>query len=212
MKTTLLSMIPLRLAGGALAALLCAGATGCSSSTSQPFQPAPPPAHDAAPTPVLVLRVAEPPAPQGITIGSLGGTLQPLLPPDLWEPLTTQVVDPLLDTVVSAGRCVLDVPAGALDAPATFTVSQHDSTLLDFELGPHGATFSQPVTLCVSYAGTNADPSSPNYDGSAPKLFWYDEAEGEWREVSGVNDAANRKYTVKLDHFSRYAVEGKAGW
>ena len=87
----------------------------------------------------------------------------------------------------------------------------YDSTVLDVELGPHGMMFKKPVRLCVSYAGTAADPASPDYDGSQPQVVWYNDESGNWVPVPGVIDSQQLKIAVRLSHFSRYAVQ-KASW
>ncbi len=188
---------------------------GCGKSS--PLEPAPAGStapHGEASPPPNVLRVAPGPlAEPGQNLVTLPQL--PQLPPvalDAWYRVGQQVVDPAVGALVEGGRCDLEVPCGATADAMEFSVSMHDPGLLDFELGPHGTTFEQPVEAAVDYSGTNADPDSPNYDGAVPAFFWYDEASGAWVEMPGVVDARNKLVRVKLEHFSRYATGSKAGW
>ena len=111
---------------------------------------------------------------------------------------------------INGGRYELDFPAGAIPNgyKVLISVKEYDPDVLDIELGPHGIMFGEPVQLTIDYSGTNADPSSDNYDGSLPAMFWYNPDTGVWEELSGENELADREYTVALSHFSRYAVGG----
>jgi hypothetical protein len=112
---------------------------------------------------------------------------------------------------VAGSHYTLDFPPNAIDSnlKVLVRISEYSPAVLDFELSPHGISFNVPVTLGVDYKGTNADPSSPHYDGSVPVFFWFNPDTGVWEEQPGVNDPESLQYTVELSHFSRYALAGR---
>jgi len=117
---------------------------------------------------------------------------------------TVVVADPAF-----AGTQV-DIPAGALAADTTITISQvpsGDPDVLKFEFGPDGTTFSAPVTVTVSYLAsylTNngiSDPATLHVVGSnlhvAPETF-----------VTSAQDTVNHTISIKTTHFTDYAARG----
>ena len=153
--------------------------------------------------------------PPFLTTSRRPGLLSPagLTLPDLrpWYTLVTRWVAPGAAQVVSGGRYELRFDAGSLREGTQVVVKEWDSGVLEFELGPHGATFEVPVDLYVDFAGTNADSSSANFDGSAPELYWFNQERGEWEVVPGKVEG--RKYHAQLPHFSSYGLaRGKGGW
>ena len=120
---------------------------------------------------------------------------------------------------VGGGRYELLFPQGALDKTTEITISEWDSHILEFELGPHGTKFNKPVTLTIDYAGTNADPATEYYDGSKLVVVWFNEKTGTWEQLPGFDNPEQMEYTVTLWHFSRYGCadgtsdwDGTAGW
>jgi hypothetical protein len=109
---------------------------------------------------------------------------------------------------VSGGRYSLHFyPGSIVDRDgADVTIAEWSPSVLQVELGPHGIPFGVPVLITIDYSGTNADPSSSNYDGSTPCLLWFNEPMNRWEQVPGTDDPDKRKYKAKLAHFSRYAV------
>ena len=202
---------PLR---GMLALAMLGCLAGCSKTS--PMQPGP--AAESrleVASPHHVLRVWTPPspvAPAGVTVISPVDSVPSVAPsPPDWRRVGGGRVSPGQGTTIQVGRYGLVVEAGTVESSTEFTVSEYDTTVLDIELGPHGIVFGKPVALCVSYAGTNADPDCPAYDASEPQVVWYNDDGGVWTPVPGVIDAAAKTIIVKLAHFSRYAVQ-KASW
>jgi hypothetical protein len=131
--------------------------------------------------------------------------------PGAWREVGRGRVSPGQCSTIRAGRYTLLIEPGTVASSTDFTISAYDTTVLDVELGPHGLAFGKPVSLTVCYGETNADPDCPAYDGSQPGVVWYDEDGGAWTPVPGVIDSKSKTVTVKLTHFSRYAVQ-KASW
>lgn len=124
--------------------------------------------------------------------------------------LASEWVDAGVAKTVVGGRYQLDFAPGSLSSGAQITISAQDPKVLKWELGPHGTVFGDPVTLTVDYAGTNADPTSSNYDGSIPVLLWLNPAFGSWEVVAGRNLPQQHMYVVKLAHFSSYAMASRS--
>jgi hypothetical protein len=129
-----------------------------------------------------------------------------------WQVIGSALAGPGADAVLDAGRYHLLVEDGCVDTATVFTIATYDSAVLDLELGPHGKQFGRPVEVTICYAGTQADPASPDFDGQKPRVFWYNELGGVWVPVPSTVDEEQLTITVKLVHFSRYAVGGKASW
>lgn len=72
-----------------------------------------------------------------------------------------------------------------------------------YEFTPAGATFTPAVTLSFTY-----DPAKLPAGVSESKLViaWYDSAAGKWVELAGTVDTATHSITVKITHFTAFAV------
>lgn len=113
---------------------------------------------------------------------------------------------------VSGSRYTLTFPANALTSSKTITISERSSRILDAEFGPAGLLFSKPVTLVMSYAGTNADPASSSFDGTVPAYFQFDTATMSWKSIAGTLNTSARTFTVQISCFNPgYAVTGVGG-
>ncbi len=194
--------------GVSLALLLSLAAAGCSRSTLTA------PAPETAP---VSQEVTPPPPPSrlaGPSILSTGTQLPPILPvvTQSWYVLTAKVARKDEVTVVSGGRYQLSFERGSLDKDALITIEEYDNDILDIQLGPHGTVFGEPVLLSIDFTGTTADPGSIWADGSELVVYWLNEKTNLWEEVPGTTDWARRRHNVRLEHFSRYVVGGKAGW
>jgi hypothetical protein len=110
------------------------------------------------------------------------------------------------DRKTTSDKCDLTFYAGAVDATTQVKIYMYDVNVLEFEFTPDGVPFGVPVRVDVRYAGTNADPDSPNYDGSIPAFFWHNPATGLWEEVPGTNDTTDKTYVAYVEHFSRYTL------
>ena len=120
------------------------------------------------------------------------------------------VVTPAAERTLAGGRYELAFPVGAVGHTTHVKLTAPDSSKILFELEPHGSEFAVPVVLTIDYRGTNADPDSPNYDGSMPVLYWFDDRAAAWVEVRGVSDVGDKRHIVQLDHFSTYSLSGRA--
>ncbi len=194
--------------GVSLALLVSLAAAGCSRSTLTAPEP------ETAPTAQAVTPPAPPSRLAGPSILSADIQLPPILPlvTKTWYVLTARLVPKAEPTIVSGGRYELSFARGSLDKDALITIEEYDNDILDIELGPHGTVFGEPVVLSIDFAGTTADPGSAWADGREPVVYWLNEKTNLWEEVPGTTDWARRRHNVRLEHFSRYVVGGKAGW
>ena len=128
-----------------------------------------------------------------------------------WYTVAQKWVYPLRDARVAGSRYDVHFLPGSLTAPINARIEEYDPRIVDFQLGPHGTQFLVPVTVSIDYSGTNADPSSPAYDGSLPVLLWLNPSTHLWEIVVGVDDRLTHHYTVVLTHFSRYAMSSPSG-
>jgi len=76
---------------------------------------------------------------------------------------------------------------------------------LPYDFGPAGATFDPAITLTVSY-----DPEALPEDVAEEDLViaYYDEALGEWVELSSTVDSENNTITALVSHFTTLAIIG----
>jgi len=186
--------------GVALVALAAALWLGCAEEPATapgPSEPAPPEYTESQPPPFLAgpgdSGVAEP-------------------PPDAWYVVARDSVAAGTDRRVAGSRYEVHLLPGSLSQTTEIAIQEWNPDVIDFQLTPHGIRFLLPVVVTVDYTGTNADPLSPNYDGSLPIFIWLDPGSGIWEIVAGVNYPLTRKYVVTLTHFSRYACSGTAEW
>lgn len=189
----------------ALAALLVAA--GCSRAPlTAPLTPEIAPAGVRAPAPPSRLST---PAGQ-VVVTQPGDTLE--APPD-WQVIQSVPVLAGVDTLVSGSRYTLRFAKGSLQKSEIITIREYDRNVLDVEFGPSGTKFDTPVELSIDFAGTPADPRTAYADASEPVLYWLNETTNHWEPVpGGVTDWAHMRFVVRLEHFSRYVLGGKAGW
>lgn len=103
---------------------------------------------------------------------------------------------------IAGSRYSLFFASGSLTTSSlAVTVQEYDSAVIDFKLGPAGATFATPVSLKISYAGTNADPSSSNYLPGMLAFFYLDPVTNIWTSLPGTNNTTNKTYTISLASF-----------
>jgi hypothetical protein len=74
---------------------------------------------------------------------------------------------------------------------------------LPYELGPHGATFNQPITINFSYDPEEIPPRVAEAD---LVMGYYDEDSGQWLFLPSVADMASHTVTTLVDHLSTFAV------
>ncbi|MFH1367622.1 MAG: hypothetical protein ABII64_00710 [Elusimicrobiota bacterium] len=130
------------------------------------------------------------------------------------------------------GEVKLDIPAGALPAPVAITITQGDASLepavtddtvdrsknsgkpvAAYSFGPTGTNFAKPVTLTLLYFDPNDTGIVQLEDGSltsidentsALQIFYWDGV--QWRLLGGTVDKTKNTVSVKINHFSKYAI------
>ena len=163
---------------------------GCDSPTDPSGQP--------AAMPHLVERAPQSKgAAQGTTL--LGSTV------GLLTGTVTSLVTTLGGTLAN-GPYTLTIPAGALTKTTTISISEVSASVMECDCEPTGLTFQTPVTLVFNYAGTDADPSSPNYKPGPLTCSWLDPSTSRWVSIGGVDDTTHKTFTATLSHFSYYAL------
>lgn len=148
---------------------------------------------------------------------------EPVAPPtlvDLWKPPVvptpptgvsrTVRIYGLLGGIVKAGKFTVIIPPLAINGQAMVTVSQPDLSKLevDLDITPASANrFRLPVLLI-------GDASSmPRELLSISTIQWWDTENGVWVNVPGATvSLLNLTVTAPLWHFSKYRIEGRAGW
>lgn len=109
---------------------------------------------------------------------------------------------------LNIGNHVLTVPAGAVDAPTTFTMTKlvddievglTATRLLPNDVGHQG--FNVPVRLSLSYANAAQVPANL----ADMKVVWV-KANGSFEAQPSLVDASGEAVIGELNHFSRYAV------
>lgn len=132
----------------------------------------------------------------------------------IWNVVASATISPTSRAVLQGSRYTLTFKRMSVRTPRVITIYERDAGIVDVELGPEGTMFYKSVTLTIDYEGTAYDPSQPNYTGSRPKLYWFNPTNRSWVLVpGGTDDARHHTYTVKLQHFSRYAMgDGTTGW
>jgi ethanolamine utilization microcompartment shell protein EutS len=102
---------------------------------------------------------------------------------------------------IRVGPHRLDVPAGALDRRILITAYAPSARVNRVEFGPHGLDFARPATLTMSYANCDLLGSL------LPKRIAYIDSNLNILELlRSLDDAANRRVSARLEHFSEYAV------
>lgn len=197
-----------RLAGMAVLAAVLA-LTGCARSIHTTLDPVEEP---------IAVRVPPQNGNPGAAEAGLLGLSVPLPSADsllnavVWYPVTSLLVLKDTDTIVSGSRYHLHFSKGSLAADENITIQEYDSNAVDVTLGPHGIKFGTPVELSIDFSGTKLDPSVVSDQTIEPVLYYWNETKYAWEEVPGKTDWVNRRHIVYLEHFSRYALGGKAGW
>jgi hypothetical protein len=167
--------------------VVCLFAPSCGEPPSSPVAPAAPPAAL--------------PAPQADLIGSLLGPTGLLKCSDLPYAATTRTIGPMGGSI-SAGPHTLFIPAGALDAATTITMTApagRGVNQVHFE--PEGLQFDRPAALTMSYANCSL------LGKVLPKRIAYtDERLNIISYLLSLDNILSKRVTGKLDHFSDYVV------
>jgi hypothetical protein len=130
------------------------------------------------------------------------------------------------------GTVSLEIPKGALSAAVAIFITQENAALEQavtddtvdtaknggkpvavFEFGPTGTLFNSPVTMTLLYFDPNDTGLVQLEDGTITNLnentsnlqiFYWDGL--KWRLVGGTVDRVKNTVTVKITHFSKYAI------
>jgi hypothetical protein len=136
----------------------------------------------------------------------------PRLEPGYWERYGGLTVNPTDRTVVAwvgasggtlrLGPHTLVIPAGALDHYELISMSYASLTAVGVDCGPSPFHFNLPVTLTLSYTGTQYGRSTnaPNID------LYYMAPDGSTQELPSTIDPGRYTVTSQTDHFSRYIL------
>jgi hypothetical protein len=131
----------------------------------------------------------------------------------IWNEVASATVSPTSRLVLKGSRYTLSFRRMSVRTPRVVTIRERASGVVDVDLSPEGTMFYKPVTLIINYKGTAYDSSMPNYGGSSPHLYWFNPTNRSWTLIPGTDDPRHSTYTVKLQHFSRYAMgDGTKGW
>ena len=134
-------------------------------------------------------------------IGSLGGLLGSVTQGALH--LVGGLVNGLTGGVLTNGRYKVTFAPGAFSGNQYITVTDLGRSDGQVELGPHGLTFSDTVTLEIDLRNTQ-------WDSPHATIEWYDPSTGQWVDMQGTYNPSTHKVKVDLPHFSAYRP--RAGW
>lgn len=148
-------------------------------------------------------RTAAPEA--GTPLALLGGGAPTLLPCSMTPASASGVISPSLGGTVAAGGVTITLPAGAVLAPTTLTVSVPESPFREVHIRANGAEhflFLQTATVTISYDGCGVDPLAPSLSA------WnVDEAtRAPIAQMLSVDDRLLRTVTFVTNHLSGYAI------
>lgn len=122
-------------------------------------------------------------------------------------------VDGEIGGTVSCGNHRFVVPTGAVDGIVNFTMSIASTVGIGVDCGPSPMSFTVPVRVYLSYAGTQYDPDFCETSGIEPLdasrlQIWYMAPDGslELQERGFSFDPETKTISVEVDHFSRYII------
>jgi hypothetical protein len=118
--------------------------------------------------------------------------------------LLTKVIGPEGGTFSFNGDVILEVPAGAVDVPTTFSIQPVQSRIqpkagkVNYELLPHNVTFNKPVKITFSY--------DPEWFGSSEDAIQvaYRKETGTWHSLPTEVNKDNHTITVSKESFSEF--------
>ncbi len=187
-----------------IAVIFCSALTaflilvGCSSDSSSPLDP------------VSEASMFNPE--RGFQIES--GREIPFLNDNYWESQGGSQTNPFLFGLVSrfigvlggtvqCGNHSYSIPAGALSGMTRMTMAYASLNTVAVDCGPSPLSFLLPVTLTLSYAGTQYD--DPRADPSQLRI-WYMSPDGEFIPLNSTVNTNTRTVTAPVTHFSRYIL------
>jgi hypothetical protein len=108
--------------------------------------------------------------------------------------------------VLTLGYHQLIVPRGALNGFVTISMSNASANAVAVDCTPSPFTFNVPVTLVLSYRGTQYDGDQNGQGRSPPLSVVYMAADGSCQPLPSVVDPVNLTVSAATDHFSRYII------
>ena len=147
----------------------------------------------------------------------IGGHEIPLVNDTYWESQYGSAVNPAAIAQRTAvigreggsmamGQHTLIVPAGAVDEDVTFTLRNASPTAIALDCGPSPMSFNIPVTLVLSYRGTQYQTLSPADPSLNELRIYYMSPDGELVPQRCVVDPTTNTIKAEVDHFSRYIL------
>ncbi len=120
-------------------------------------------------------------APRSVVIGAMGG-------------------------IVTFGPHTLIVPAGAVDGNITITMSNASSTAIAVDCTPSPYHFNIPVTLILSYRGTQYQTLSTTDNTLNALRVYYMTPDGDLEPQRCTVNPFTSTVSAEVDHFSRYIL------
>lgn len=118
--------------------------------------------------------------------------------------LMTKVIGPEGGIFSFNGDVVMEVPAGAVEAPTTFSIQPVESRIqpksgkVNYELLPHNVTFNKPVKITFAY-----DPDWFSTSEDAIQVAYRKES-GTWHSLPTEVNKENHTITVSKESFSEF--------
>jgi hypothetical protein len=77
------------------------------------------------------------------------------------------------------------------------------AVVLLYDFGPSGATFTNPITITITY-----DPAKLPAGSSESNLYlaWFDAAGNRWVSLTSSVDSVNKKISAQVTHFTVFAL------
>jgi hypothetical protein len=152
-------------------------------------------------------RVSRPAAAPSLSLTS-GGSAALLLCPGSSPKSVSGVVTPLLGGTVAAGGFSIALPAGAVLAPTTITVTVPASPYLEVDIRADGAEhyqFEQPAVVTMDYSRCGVAAADKRLT-----VLYIDEAtKTPLEDMGGVDDKLSRRITFVTPHLSGYALANR---
>jgi hypothetical protein len=120
---------------------------------------------------------------------------------ELLPPPCTMIIGPEGGTL-QLGYHQLIVPPGAVSDYVTFQMGYASANAVAVDCVPSPLTFQVPVTLILSYSGTQYEDA----DGTPPLSMVYMATENSFQPVPSVVDTGSLTVRATTDHFSRYII------
>jgi hypothetical protein len=102
---------------------------------------------------------------------------------------------------IDVGPHKVRVPRGALPWDAVITVESPTSLEVAVELSPKGVGFAEKLVLEIDYKHCTVSDTLPPLRG-----VWVSDSGAALEFPPSADDRQNRRLSVELDHFSKYAV------